>query len=391
MKNWRKIWIAAVVVVILAVCLTLRFLLPMEEMEEREPESISGFAFDTVYTITVHSAKSGVDSEEVLQGCISKCEEYERIFSRTAEGSELYQVNQVSGLYKTAVEEAGRSGKGKQGDIAGKIKELCPEENELSWQISSDGSLSVNVSEKMYQLLEKGLYYSEQSEGAFDISIAPVSSLWDFTSEEHKVPTGSHLQSALKLVGYHALALEKQEGGRVIFGKPGMELDLGGIAKGFIADGLKEYLLECGVTGAVISLGGNVLCVGSKAEGQDFKIGVQQPFADRNETVAVLQVSDISVVSSGIYERCFEKDGRLYHHILSPKDGLPLDNDLMAVTILSEKSVDGDGLSTTCFALGREDGMQYINSLEGTYAMFITKDEKLWYSDGFEKFVVEGN
>lgn len=385
-ENRKKVLIAAVVLIILAVCLALRFLL---QGEEKEPESISGFAFDTVYTITVHSAKSGVDSEEVLQNCISKCEEYEKIFSRTAEGSELYQVNQISALCKTAVDKMGKAGSGGKEDIARQIKKLCPEENKLSWQVSSDGSLSVNVSEKMYRLLEKGLYYSEQSEGAFDISIAPVSALWDFTSESPQIPAGSKLQSALKLVGYKALALDSKGGGQVIFHKPGMQLDLGGIAKGFIADELKEYLLECGVTGAVISLGGNVLCVGSKADGQDFKIGVQQPFADRNETVAVLQVSDISVVSSGIYERCFEKDGILYHHILNPKDGLPFDNDLMAVTILSEKSVDGDGLSTTCFALGREKGLQYINSLEGTYAMFITKDEKLWYSDGFERFIAE--
>lgn len=390
-KDGRKLLGATAVVGILAVCLVLRLLLPMGKGGEKEPESISGFAFDTVYTITVHSVEPGVDSGEVLQSCIGKCEEYERIFSRTAEGSELYQINQISDLYKTAVEQTGKLGKGRQKDIARQVKERCPEENKLSWQLGGDGVLAVEVSGQMYQLLEKGLYYAGQSEGAFDISIAPVSSLWDFTSGEHKVPAASTLQSALSLVDYQALALKNQGKRQILFRKPGMQLDLGGIAKGFIADALKEYLLECGVTGAVISLGGNVLCIGSKAEKEAFKIGVQQPFADRNETVAVVKASDLSVVSSGIYERCFEEEGKLYHHILNPKDGMPFDNDLMAVTILSEKSVDGDGLSTTCFALGRERGMQYINSLEGAYAMFITRDEKLWYSDGFEKFLAEEN
>lgn len=383
-KRGKEILILAVALAIIATVLLYRFLSP----EEGEPESVSGFAFDTTYSISVYSAKSGVDSREVLQSCISKCGEYERIFSRTAKGSELYQINQISDLYKTAVERSAKSDKEK--DIVQRIEKLCPEENTLHWQIISDGSLAVDVSEKMYQLLERGLYYSEQSEGAFDISIAPVSSLWDFTSEAPRMPSDDTLKAALRLVDYQALALENKEGGQIVFGKPGMQLDLGGIAKGFIADELKEYLLECGVTGGVISLGGNVLCVGSKAEDKDFKIGVQQPFADRNETVAVLEVSDISVVSSGIYERCFEQDGRLYHHILNPENGLPFDNDLMAVTILSEKSVDGDGLSTTCFAMGREKGLKYINTLEGVYAMFITKDEKLWYSDGFEKFIAEG-
>ena len=172
---------------------------------------------------------------------------------------------------------------------------------------------------------------------------------------------------------------------------PGMGIDLGGIAKGFIADDLKKYLLGQGVKGALINLGGNVLCIGGKEEGEPFYVGIQQPFAQRSQTIAAVAVKDVSVVSSGIYERYFKtEDGAMYHHIINPVTGYPYKNDLLGVTILSENSVDGDGLSTACFALGREKGIEYINSLEGVYAVFITEDEKLWYSDGFEQFLKEG-
>lgn len=175
------------------------------------------------------------------------------------------------------------------------------------------------------------------------------------------------------------------DGNLLTFAKEGMGLDLGAIAKGYIADRIKDYLLEQGVKSATINLGGNVLCVGEKPEGTPFKIGIQKPFSDRSETIAVMNISDKSVVSSGIYERYFEKDGKIYHHILNPATGYPYDNHLVSVTIISDKSVDGDGLSTSCFALGLDKGMELINSLPDVQAVFITDDYELHYSDGFEE------
>ena len=158
------------------------------------------------------------------------------------------------------------------------------------------------------------------------------------------------------------------------------------MAKGYIADKMKDYLLEQGVESAIINLGGNVLCVGGYGE-EPFRIGIQRPYADRSETVGVLEIRDLSAVSSGVYERHFEKDGVNYHHILDPKTGYPYENGLTAVTIVSEKSVDGDGLSTTCFSLGLERGMELVNSLEHVWAMFITDDGELHYSDGMEQWL----
>jgi len=151
---------------------------------------------------------------------------------------------------------------------------------------------------------------------------------------------------------------------------------------------MKDFLLEQGVKSAVINLGGNVLCVGQKPDGTPFKIGLQKPYADRNETIETLNINDMSVVSSGVYERHFVKDGVNYHHILNPGDGYPYDNGLVSVTILSELSADGDALSTTCFSLGLKKGMELLDSTDGAYGVFITEDGEVSYSQGAREFLV---
>lgn len=317
--------------------------------KKAEPLSVSGFAFDTTYTITLH--KGG--NRKVLDHCISLCTKYEKIFSTTRKDSELYQINKVS-------RQAAQSGE-------------------------TDGEIQIKISEDMRDIIKKGLYYSRISEGRFDITIDPVSSLWDFSSGKGKVPGKVSIEKALKYVDYRNIKLKKD---LLILKKSGTRIDLGGIAKGYIADRLKEYLSEKGVTSAVIDLGGNILCLGGRNENEGFRIGIQQPFADRSETVSVVNIRDRSVVSSGIYERYIKgEDGVLYHHILNPKTGYSYDNDLLGVSIISDKSVDGDGLSTSVFALGPSGGMKLIDSLKDVEAVFITKDEKLHYSKGFKAYI----
>ena len=158
---------------------------------------------------------------------------------------------------------------------------------------------------------------------------------------------------------------------------PEAQIDLGGIAKGYIADRLKEYLESQGIEHALIDLGGNMLTLGGRYDGSDFRIGLQEPFADTGTVMAAVTVNDQSVVTSGDYERYFEKDGVIYHHILDPDTGYPIQNDLDQVTIISDESVDGDALSTTCFALGLEDGLELIQSLDGIEAVFVTKDGEI--------------
>ncbi len=329
--------------------------------------SITGFAFDTVYTITIYQG----GNQEMLDACVAKCTQYEQIFSRTLETSELYRVNQLSGEYEAGNQET--------------IGRLQREKKLPAYQVLADGSLEIEISEPLAELIAAGIRYGEISQGKFDITIEPVSSLWNFTAEQPVLPDASSLENALPYVDYHRVSLQKQ---KLRLQQPGMGLDLGGIAKGYIADQLKQYLTGQGVKSALIDLGGNILCVGGKPDGSDFRIGIQQPFADRNETIATVALQGQSVVSSGIYERYFMEQDQMYHHILDPETGYPRESDLVAVTIISDQSVDGDGLSTTCFGLGLDAGMDLIHRTDGVTAAFITRDEKLHYAEGFRELLV---
>lgn len=186
----------------------------------------------------------------------------------------------------------------------------------------------------------------------------------------------------MKHVDYKNLVIE---GNQVSLADPESGVDLGAIAKGFIADEVKDYLVSQGVKSAYINLGGNILCVGKKPDGSTFNVGLQLPFGKRDDLIAMVRIDDFSVVTSGIDQRNFTIDDKLYHHILNTETGYPCENGLLSVTIISDKSVDGDGLSTTCFALGLEKGMELINSIDGVYAAFVTEDYTIHYSEGFEE------
>lgn len=305
------------------------------------PISETGFKLNTMVTVTIYDSQN----RSLLTQCMELCDQYETIFSRTDENSELYRLNH---------------------------RLLTPLDKSTN---------TYTVSQPLAELISDGLSYSQAVDGAFDIAIAPLTSLWDFTGENPEVPDDEAIQQAISLCSYKNVTVNNRE---ITFTSPDTMLDLGAVAKGYIADKLKEYLVSQGVKSAIIDLGGNVICIGGKSDDTPFKIGIQKPFADRNETAAIMDIRDKSVVSSGIYERYFEKDGQLYHHILNPKTGYSYDNDLVSVTIISDKSIDGDGLSTSCFALGLEKGMKYAQSIDGVQAVFITKDYELHFTDGFQ-------
>lgn len=365
-----------------------------------EPLTLSGFAFDTTYTLTMYRG----GSQELLDHCVSICNQYEEIFSRTREDSELFEINAIERIYAQMwQEETGEKNivrvwerhveKRLSSDEITHWEEVLHRKirqeglGERDCVLSEDGSLQINISKEMAELVKKGLEYSKMSQGGFDITVYPVSSLWDFTSEQPEIPGKRQIRQAVQYVDYNNVMVDEES---ITFAMPGMGIDLGGIAKGYIADRLKDYLTEGGVTSGMINLGGNVLCIGRKSKREPFRIGIQQPFADRNETIAVINAQDVSVVSSGIYERYIQDGDRMYHHILNPKTGYSYDNGLIGVTIVSPKSVDGDGISTSAFALGLEEGMKLIDSLEGVEAVFITEDETLHYTDGFQEMLRQG-
>jgi thiamine biosynthesis lipoprotein len=382
-KFFSLLLIQVFAVCVLTGCTSLSFL---QSSDDTQNLSISGFAFDTTYTLTLYQG----GSKKVLDHCVSLCTKYENIFSTTRKNSELYQLNQVEKKYETLWKQVAHTDE--------KISEITPRQRKKlqkkldlflkkkDWEhfqgkITSRGGLRLEISEELSQITDKALFYCRLSQGKFDITIAPVSSLWDFTSGEGKVPQAEEIRQALQYVDYTNVS---QTGTTLTLYQPGIQIDLGGIAKGYIADRLKEYLSEQGVTGAIIDLGGNILCMGGKTTTDPFRIGIQQPFADRNETIATIDIRDKSVVSSGVYQRYIQtEDGKIYHHILDPSTGYSFDNGLLGVTIISEKSVDGDGLSTTVFALGLEKGLELVESLDDVEAAFITEDETIIYSTGF--------
>ncbi len=200
-----------------------------------------------------------------------------------------------------------------------------------------------------------------------------------YFSAQRKDSDISKVKAAAATVDYRKIVIDENE---VTLSDADAALDLGGIAKGYIADKMKAYLQGEGITSGLINLGGNVLAIGEKPDGSAYTIGIQKPFDETGEPIASVSVSDQTVVTSGIYERSFTLDGRCYHHILDTATGYPYENDLLSVSVICASSADGDGLSTACFALGLEKGLAYIESLDQTEAIFITSDYKLHVTSG---------
>lgn len=299
-----------------------------------QPMSKSAIYFDTVITITVY------DEAHIpfLDECFAMAEKYENLFSKTIETSDVYKINH------------------------------------------SNNNSTVVSKETLY-LIEKSLSYAKLTNGAVDPTILPLSDLWNF-GENNTVPSSSDIETALSSVGYTYVVLDK-ENSSVTLNNKNMGIDLGFIAKGYIADKMKEYLLSKGVESALINLGGNILTVGNKPDGTPYVLGIQEPFGNGNSAVLNVSVTDKSLVTSGVYERCFFEDDVLYHHILDTSTGYPVNNSLWSVTILSDSSMEGDAYSTMCLCLGLTDGMELIEQTDGMEAMFITEDMEIYYSSGF--------
>ncbi len=310
-----------------------------------EPISRTGFYFDTVIQITLY----GTGDETILDGCFSLAETYEDLFSATREGSDV-------------------------------------------WKINHAGGETVTVSEETVRLLNTAADWSNTTEGAIDPTIRPVSELWDFGSEgDAHVPEDAAIREALSHVSYENLrfgtALSDETGESVYrtvrLTDPKAAVDLGFIAKGYIADKMKEYLLSRDVRSACISLGGNVLVIGDKPDGSPFRIGIQEPFAETGKSLDTIEIRDTSVVTSGIYERCFYEDGVLYHHILDTATGYPVDNELAGVTIICGSSVKADALSTACLCLGLEEGRKLLDAEKDVAYLLVTRDGTQYRSEDF--------
>lgn len=250
------------------------------------------------------------------------------------------------------------------------------------YRVNEEAGISpVQVNEDTLAMVERAKHFAELSEGAFDITIGPIMDLWGFGGKEYQVPTEAELKRALSLTDYRKIILDK--GAKTIFlPEKGMVMDLGGIAKGYATDMAVKKLRSASIKSALINAGGNVFAVGSKPDGSPWKIGIQDP-RNGSEIVAIVSVTDSAVVSSGDYERYFEKNGERYHHIIDPATGKQA-RGLLGTTIVTGDSADADIFSTLMFVLGQEKGMVFKKTLPKVEVVFINDRKEISFSDGLD-------
>ena len=289
------------------------------------------YAMDTAMNITAY----GKHAQDAINESIQYINALEQDISRTNEDSDVYAINHAEGE-------------------------------------------TVTVSAQTADVLDRALELAEQTDGYFDPTIAPLSDLWGIGTENAAVPAQADIDAALALVDYTKVTLDGTE----VTIPAGMEIDLGGIGKGYAADHVAQILKDAGVEHATISLGGNVYAVGSKDRGIPWSVGITDP-DEPGSWFAALKVSDTSVVTSGDYERYFEQDGKRYCHIFDPETGYPAETDLRSVTIVSANSTQADACTTALFVMGLERAQQYCEE-QGIEAVFVCRDHTVYVTDGLK-------
>ena len=276
------------------------------------PLSRDLYLLDTFCQLTVYEG----GGEEALNAAAEALNTYDALFDYNKENSDLYRINH------------------RDGDKV---------------EISSDTAALLTLSEEI----------CDASGGALEPAIRPVSWLWDF-KEEKKIPPADALKKALEEVVSGAWHVEQNDNKWYFVAEdPRVRIDVGAVAKGFVADGIKDVMLRHEVRSAIINLGGNVLCIGNKPDGSPFKIAIRDP-RHENGYEKVLELTDCSAVTAGIYERFFEEDGVVYHHILDPDTGMPVQNGLMSVTVTGPSSGVCDALCTAIFVKGETEGNRFL-------------------------------
>lgn len=279
--------------------------------------------------------------KELLDKAFDYMEEFADITAVNVEGSEIDQINDMAGIEP------------------------------------------VEVSEEVFNLVEEGIKHASKTGGMFDISIGPLTSLWSIGYDDARKPEQHEIEAVLPLIDFTKIEINEEEQ-TVYLKEQGMQLDLGGIAKGCVADLVADLLKEQGVSTAIIDLGGNIVVIGNNPSGNDWSIGIQNPLSTRGESVGKISAANQSIVTSGIYERVLEVADDEYHHLLSPEDGFPFMNELAGVSIVSKESIDGDALSTAAFAKGLQGGIDFIEEVNKVEAIFVTRENQIYLTNGLK-------
>jgi thiamine biosynthesis lipoprotein len=295
----------------------------------------TGFALGTVCTVNLY----GKGSPELYRDIFNRLQEIEDRMSANQAGTELDHINVRAGIEP------------------------------------------VQVHEDVFAVIERSLMIAEISEGAFDPTVGPLVKLWGIGADNPRLPAREEIDAVLPLINWRDVRIDKEERS-VFLTRPGMALDLGAIAKGYAADEAARIIRTARIRRGIIDLGGNILALGEKEDRSPWRVGIQNPSGLRGSYIGVMNIRNKTMVTSGIYERYFELDGVRYHHILSTRDGYPAGNGLLSVTIIAERSMDADGLSTAVFALGYERGKVLAESLDGVEVLFIFDDKSIRGSAG---------
>lgn len=251
------------------------------------------------------------------------------------------------------------------------------EDSEIS-KLNKSGSAA--LSDDTAVMVAKALDLYKSTGGAFDITVLPLMELWGFTTQEYYVPTEDEIQSTLQRVGADKLTWDESTKTLTLGDK--QEIDLGGIAKGFTSSRIMEIFKKDGVTCGMVSLGGNVHLLGTKQDGSAWRVGIQDP-NNTDDMLGVLEANDCAVITSGAYERNFEKDGVTYHHIIDPATGKPSNSGLTSVTIVSKDGTLADGLSTSLFVMGKDKAIAYWKQHADEFdTILVDKDRNVYITEG---------
>lgn len=303
-----------------------------EDADKETEASKDLFAMDTYMTLTAY----GEHAQEAVDKAAERVEALDALLSTGNENSEIYQLNQNG---------------------------------------------EATLSEEGGYLVERALELYKKTEGAFDIAIYPVMQAWGFPTQDYHVPDDDTLKEKLALADASKVNYDKDTR-KIFFDQDGMEIDLGGIAKGYTSSQIMQIYQDCGVTSGLVNLGGNVQALGGKNDGSKWRVAIQSP-DDTEEYLGILEIEDQAVITSGGYERYFEEDGVTYHHIIDPATGYPADSGLISVTIVSDDGTLADGLSTSLFIMGEEKAAQFWRENSDEFeAIMETSDGELYVTEG---------
>ena len=294
-----------------------------------ESQSVDLFAMDTTMTLTAY----GSNASDALDAASSEIERLDVLFSISSESGDIYALNRDH---------------------------------------------SAMLHEDTQALLERALEASQSTDGIFDCTIEPVMDAWGFTTENYRVPSADELQQLLTHVDYKQV----QQNGNAVSIPADVQVDLGGIAKGYTSDCIMQVFADNGVTSGIVSLGGNVQALGCKPDGSKWRVAVQDP-NDESENFAVVEIEDEAVITSGGYQRYFEDNGTTYHHIIDPRTGYPSNSGIISSTIISHDGTLADGLSTSLFIMGVDDALDYWRAHSDEFdAILMDKDGKVYVTRG---------